>query len=292
MQTNRQTLAETDTTVGLIELLAGKRLVIDEECERFINIGDAEALHDLRVAMRRLHSLFIAFAPAIDPAATFPRELRLLQKGTNQARDLEVTLDILRNSHLELPWLEQQWQQQLEDEYRYLRQTLPAAWHALAPALDTPQAMLRKQLPPQPLGELAADLLQAGSKQLEKRRKSVCRHWKDKSAHKLRILGKQLRYLLEPFNDEVAACAKAVQQLKQFQDLLGDYHDIVVLRDKLKRLQQDAEPAQAKQLKRARKQLKQNRQSLRKQVLADYCAKKGKKLHKSLTKTGRALANS
>ncbi|MCW8841765.1 MAG: CHAD domain-containing protein [Gammaproteobacteria bacterium] len=290
METSPQSLSQIHVTAGLTVLLQRKRQAIDAECARFVQIGDAEALHDLRVAMRRLHSLFVAFAPAIVPDSTLPDELRRLQKTTNHARDLEVTLAMVRNNSLELPWLEQAWREELENEYRQLHEHLPMAWQSLAPALDTPAQLLRKELPPQPLGELAAALLQRRAKRLKKGRKGLCRRWRDKPAHKLRIAGKQLRYLLEPFSEASPASAKAVTRLKAFQDLLGDYHDIVVLQGRLKKLRQNASTEQIKRLKQADKLLKRQRHALRQQFLNRYCSGKGKKLHKALRQARDALA--
>lgn len=290
METAPQSLGQTTVTAGLTALLQGKRQTIDAESARFVRIGDTEALHDLRVAMRRLHSLFVAFAPAIVPDAPLPGELRRLQKTTNHARDLEVTLAIVRNNSLELPWLEQAWREELESEYRQLHERLPMAWQRLAPALDTPAQLLRGELPPQSLAEFAAALLQPRVKRLKMGRKGLCRHWRDKPAHTLRIAGKQLRYLLEPFSEASPAIANAVTQLKAFQDLLGDYHDIVVLQGRLKKLRQNAPTEQIKRLNQADKHLKRQRRVLRRQFRSRYCGGSGKKLHKALRQARDALA--
>ena len=58
----------------------------------------------------------------------------------------------------------------------------------------------------------------------------------DSRAHRLRIRGKRLRYLLEPFARQHRPCARAVETLKQLQDLLGDHHDMTILRARLKTL--------------------------------------------------------
>jgi CHAD domain-containing protein len=289
-----QPLMAKDIRSGLAFLFKSKRQAIDEESKRFVTVGDAEALHDLRVAMRRLHSLFVAFSPAIAPSTPFPQELKSLQKSTNHARDLEVALSILRNSQLGLTWLEHQWQQELEREYTRLRQTLPTAWVDLSPVLDDPSHLLcdAHHLPPQNLGHFAAKLLQAKTEKLKKRQKKLCRDWQDRPAHKLRIIGKQTRYLLEPFAEEDAACQKGVAKLKPFQDLLGDYHDLVVMRGKLKNLQSSSDLSTAHQLKQARKQLKKELQSLHKTFEKRYCRNKGKNLLKTLHKAGKALVKS
>jgi CHAD domain-containing protein len=283
-------LRSSAITGGLTALFHEKRRVINEECERFVQIGDAESLHDLRVAMRRLHSLFVAFKPAIRADSPFPVRLKQLLSQTNHARDLEVSLAILRNSALQLPWLEQQWQEELGEEYRQLRATLPDAWRELAPALAEPQQLLLNTLATPSLGELAAVLLRRKAGKLKKQRKQLCRQWDDRAAHKLRIRGKQLRYLCEPFAEELAPSADAVTGLKSFQDQLGDYHDIIVLRSKLKTLQQESDEAdRQQQLKKARKILKRQRKKLRKRLERRLC-RKGGKLERRLKRTASALA--
>src|SRR6476661_11254113 len=55
---------------------------------------DADALHDLRVAMRRLRSWLRAFRPELSDTVRgrTRRKLRALASATNGARDDEVTL--------------------------------------------------------------------------------------------------------------------------------------------------------------------------------------------------------
>jgi CYTH domain-containing protein len=45
------------------------------------------------------------------------------------------------------------------------------------------------------------------------------------AAHTARITGKRIRYMLEPVRSEVPDGAEALEQLKQFQDLLGEFND-------------------------------------------------------------------
>jgi hypothetical protein len=48
-------------------------------------------------------------------------------------------------------------------------------------------------------------------------------------AHRARIEGKRLRYLLEPLRELVPAAGPAVRSMKALQDCLGDLHDVHVL---------------------------------------------------------------
>jgi CHAD domain-containing protein len=43
--------------------------------------------------------------------------------------------------------------------------------------------------------------------------------------HRARIVGKRLRYLLEPFETEVPACRRVIDRLRELQNVLGDLRD-------------------------------------------------------------------
>jgi len=274
---------------GLAALLREKTDTIDNQCTQFLIGDDVEALHDLRVAMRRLHSLFAGFSPCFSEENTLPKRLRALHKKTNAARDIEVTLALVEKLQLDLPQLQQQWRKQLEQEYRLLRETIPPAWQALCSELTQPQEMLAGNLPDQALGTYAATLAAAKIKKLNSEMRALGNKWTKQRAHKLRICGKRVRYLLEPFVEESESVATAVAQLKRFQDLLGDYHDIVVLRQKLHNLQQDDSAHNPEQYERACHRLDKALRQLRKTFLRDYRRKKRQRLHDLLHQAGESL---
>lgn len=277
---------------GLIRLLQEKSREIDTECARFHLAGDAEALHDLRVAMRRAHSLFAGFASSFSDETTLPEQLRALQKTTNAARDLEVTLVLMAKLKLELPDLQQQWQEQLAREYRRLREQLPPAWQMLSAQLDRPSELLLESLPETPLGPYAAALATGERKKLLGGIKSLGKKWGDRRAHRLRIHGKRMRYLLEPFIEESKAAATAVNHLKRFQDLLGDYHDSVVLRQKLHclRLLDSPLPMGTVRLDSASRRLKKSLRQQRKTFIHAYPEKRGQGLCDVLRQAEDSLA--
>lgn len=288
--TDSEALITRSISAGLTALLEAKSRAIDSECARFLAIGDAEALHDLRVAMRRMHSLFTCFTPCFSNETTLPKRLRAALKSTNGARDLEVMLALLEKLQLELPWLQQQWQKQLEEEYQRLREQLPPAWQALSAELKAPSELFVSSLPEETLGAYAAGLVAEEKKKLLRRSKLLGKKWDEQRAHKLRIHGKRVRYLLEPFVAESEHAATAVNQIKQFQDLLGDYHDIVVLRQKLRTLCRTDTIPNTEQLVRARRCLKKNLRQLRKTFLREYRGKKGKHFHDTLRAAQKSLA--
>jgi CHAD domain-containing protein len=277
---------------GLTELLGEISAAIERECIRFLSVGDAEALHDLRVAMRRLHTLFTGFSPCFSRESDLPERLRSLQKETNTARDLEVTLTLTGTLQLELSPLQQRWQTRLEEEYRRLRDTVPPAWQPLHAELERSQQLLAENPPGMALGAYAAALAAAEEKRLLKKLKRLRNKWGTKRAHKLRIRGKRVRYLLEPFAEESPAAAAAVARLKKFQDRLGDYHDIVIYRERLRTLPEDERRLAQERLKQAERRLKKAQRRLRKSFLRKYRGKRSAKLHAAIDKARHALAQS
>jgi CHAD domain-containing protein len=283
-------MASRPVGTALLALISAKRQEIDDTCARFVTIGNPESLHDLRVALRRLHSLFIGFSPCLRNDTPLAKSLRGLFKQTNHARDLEVTLALLSRREINLPWLQRQWQHELDSEYRRLRERLPPAWQALSLQFATPAKLLAESPAPMSLSRFAAGEIEHQGRQLLKRIRRLMHQWQDKRAHKLRIRAKRLRYLLEPLADGAPATAKAVERLKRFQDRFGDDHDLMVLIERLKRLRRDATLNQYEMLSGAIGQLKRERRQQRRTLRRDYAGKAWRKLDKALRVARRELA--
>ena len=96
--------------------------------ERLTDADDAEALHDFRVAMRRLRSTLRAYQPQLDAVvpAKLRRRLRDLARATGEARDVEVQISWFERRRNELPpgrragvpWLLARLTQRRERAYR------------------------------------------------------------------------------------------------------------------------------------------------------------------------------
>ncbi len=286
-----ESLAAQPLAQGLIHLLREQSTAIDSECNRFLSSGDTESLHDLRVAMRRLRALFSGFSPCFSTDTSLPKKLRSLQQSTNTARDLEVGLALVDKWPLTLPGLRQQWQVQLDEEYRRLSEYVPARWQEISRELQTPERLLERTLPSTSLGAFTAAMEAKETKKLLVEIKSLNRKWSKRRAHNLRIHSKRARYLLDPYLDESQAVAAAVTPLKRLQDLLGEYNDIVVLRQTIRAslhhnlLSDSDRPRQAERL------LKQRAKKLRKLFLHDYTGKRERCLQHTLHQAGDSLAH-
>jgi CHAD domain-containing protein/CYTH domain-containing protein len=209
---------------------------------------DPEALHDLRVALRRLRSLLRAYDAEIGDAVRRKtrRRLRRLARATGDARDLEVHLawlraqraDVRAAERMGVDWLIARLQARQED-------ALVAMRAAVARDADRVRATLAGRLATytarvevsadETWAATAARLAAAQLAELQARLAEVRTIDDQRPAHEARIAGKRLRYLLEPLRNarlpaEAGSDARdpavaAVEELKALQDALGDMHD-------------------------------------------------------------------
>lgn len=198
---------------------------------------DSEALHDFRVALRRLRSLLRAYRPH---AGILPkklrRRLRRIARATNDARDAEVQMDRLRHARLPAEaraagaWLAERLLEQRNAAYG----SLPD--EAIEP-FDRLQAGLRKAFVTASAQRRAAgDFANVTARVLAEhaealaRAVSSVRSMSDTGAiHAARIEGKRLRYLIEPLTPAIPPARALVRHLKAFQDSYGDLCDLFVL---------------------------------------------------------------
>jgi CHAD domain-containing protein len=200
--------------------------------------GDAEALHDFRVAVRRLRSTVRAWGPALAGALRDKdvRRLRRIARATGPARDAEVLGGWLAQARSELDaryhpaadWLagriaghhaESHARGAAEAAAR-LREIHPVLARRLAAAPEPAAGPLDG------FGSALAALVRAHARNLRDALGRVSGPDAVAPAHQARIAAKRLRYLLEPLRGLPAADATpAVKGLKALQDLLGELHD-------------------------------------------------------------------
>jgi CHAD domain-containing protein len=203
-----------------------------------VDPADGEALHDLRVALRRLRSTLRALAPLLGGALTDPQARRLKKAAriTGPARDAEVLLAWLGGTREQLQgpyrgaldWLgERVERRRATGAADVERRALPLLARALTPLTRR----LARPAPPLPgaadtFAAALAGLLRTQAVALREAVRAVVGPEDVAAIHRVRIEGKRLRYLLEPLRGVGEAGADdAVKALKRFQDLLGDWHD-------------------------------------------------------------------
>lgn len=215
-------------------------MLIVQECVRHFRLNEAliiaerdpGALHQARVAMRRLRTSFSLFRPAIRRGSLEPlrKELRDLIDPFGTARNLDVFLDHHAD---ELGWRDRRrLRSARKDSYDQVIAMLESS-RSRDTILDlvewTVSSGWRKDAASLPIGSFAADRLDASWKKV-KRRGARLGDLEERQLHRLRINIKKLRYAVEFFGPLYAK--KQVRQftssLEAMQDCLGLIHDNMV----------------------------------------------------------------
>ncbi|MGA8534855.1 MAG: CHAD domain-containing protein [Candidatus Tumulicola sp.] len=208
--------------------------------------GDSpEALHDARVAVRRLRSYLRTFLPILDGvwACALRERLRWLNERFAEARDLDVLLEGLERSgtaaggvasasellervRAERDRRHQSVQAALRDA-RYL-----TLLEEIVAAARQPQFVGQAQRPARPG---MRRLLSAVWKRARKRVRRYGRRPTDAQLHEIRIKTKHVRYAaecLEPFDGKPVKAL--VRHAERLQSLLGNQHDAVMAAARLR----------------------------------------------------------
>ncbi|HEX6040155.1 CHAD domain-containing protein [Longimicrobium sp.] len=210
---------------------------------------DAEALHDFRVAIRRLRSTVRAYAAHLEDGIGRKdrRRLRKLAHATGGARDGEVMIawmdarrgDLSGEQAPGLEWLLARLRKRQEKLDAGLREEVAHDFsredERLARRLEWYPARVQAETPREGprMGGTVADLVAQHAEALRSALAAVTSVEDQERAHEGRIEAKRLRYLLEPFADDNDAARAIVKQIKKLQDLLGEMHDAHVARQLL-----------------------------------------------------------
>src|SRR5438270_461738 len=210
--------------------------VVDDE----VSVRDPEAVHQARVATRKLRSNLRTFGPLLDPEWTEPlrSELGWLAMGLGAVRDREVLLERLRERAKSLPASDQRSAasllQLLEGEIDELRKKLLADLGSQR-YIDLLERLVAASHSPQTLPDAdqpAAAVLPALATTPWRRLRSAVRGLPetptDPELHRIRILAKRARYAAEAMapvaGPAAAAFARAAAKL---QTILGEHQDSV-----------------------------------------------------------------
>jgi CHAD domain-containing protein len=220
--------------------LAHKRL------ERFVTLfpkallnDDPDTIHDLRVYSRRLQQTFRVMLPKpVTPKARkLIRTLRKVRQAYGNSRNLDVNIDLIQQKHgaAGAAIVRQSWEM--------LQDTLAA--ERRAEIVQARQKMARYDIVAFiGRGQTLMESADIGSDVVEKLRQTVraaLKDWHDAldlaqedrsvdNLHALRIASKRLRYRGELLAELGGGAMKpAIKIIKDFQTLLGDWHDRCVL---------------------------------------------------------------
>lgn len=203
-----------------------------------------EALHKLRVSLRRLRSLWWAFAPLLDKGEnTRQRALyKFLATAAGKTRDWDILIELIAQEEGVAPEMAPKLQEARGEALATSRETLSNAdvKHLLREALTGASKELNTAHERVPLRKFAKKRVSDSERSLKKRMKRASRAKRSSypSFHDVRKAGKKLRYLLEFFEPVLKGGRKRVlKRLKQIQKRFGTLNDIVasemLLRDNM-----------------------------------------------------------
>ncbi len=204
---------------------------------------DTEALHDFRVAIRRLRSVLRAYRRWLGRAAgrRLRRRLGELAAATGSGRDAEVQIAWLERQR---PFLARAERTGLNWMLRRRRSTKRSGWDEARrrgrDEFETLSAKLADRLGEAadvtpPLREVLGKLVRDHADALQANLANISGPDDQAAVHAARIRAKRLRYLLEPLRAGASTPAgqpglkPLIRSLKDLQDVLGDLHDMHVL---------------------------------------------------------------
>lgn len=205
---------------------------------------DIEALHDMRVATRRLRAAFEVFGEAFERSQIKPciKGLRATGRALGPVRDLDVFMEKAQRYMASLPEADQQglkpllnaWQEEREtaraqmieyldsDRYQQFKQQFNLF-------VQTPGAAARVNIAAHPVPYLVcqvAPVLIYDRLAAVRSYESILSSPSIDQLHQLRIAFKRLRYTVEYFREVLSGEAEAViKEIKRLQDHLGDLND-------------------------------------------------------------------
>jgi CHAD domain-containing protein len=214
---------------------------------------DPDAIHDLRVASRRLQQILDLLYPAPRPAEIrkLRRKIQRCRRTLGEVRNCDVqlqrvdrTLGSKRTARRESweavrHYLRQRRSENFQKAARKLGKVNPAVFYVqlkehLAPSAGAGGSGRRSE-PASELGseqfyERVAEALERVWHGIETQIAQSHRDSRAPVIHSVRIAAKRVRYLIEVIREfNVAGAAKTLARLRALQRLLGDWHDLEVL---------------------------------------------------------------
>lgn len=187
-----------------------------------------DALHDFRVALRRLRSTLRAYQPQLKVVPKKLRKrLRVLARATNVGRDAEVQLEWLRRhknisatERAGCEWFRRRLERTRNQAYTDIRHEVPAHFGAIEKNLRKALRLIASAKTGS-YAAVTAGLLVDYAVRLGGKLARIRSIADQDSIHAARIAGKRLRYVLEPLVAELGGAKRTVESLKTFQDCFG-----------------------------------------------------------------------
>jgi CHAD domain-containing protein len=245
--------------------ILGDRLRVIRGYEAAVRRSEREAVHDMRVSVRRLRAVYSLFRRFYDPGdrSGLRAGLRRLGRFLGEVRDMEVLLADCAQAVSRLPDADLAGFEARLDERRavarvrllsYLDsddyQRLHERFQRLIQRYQTDEGLSRARVAGDS-GRVSRETVPAVMPERIWRYYGLVRAYEpllpalpNRSLHGLRIAGKRLRYTIEAFQDSMGGDPQLLLgPLKTLQDELGALHDALVLSDLLHEFQSKAGPS-------------------------------------------------
>lgn len=219
-------------------------MMVSEEGIRFWE--NPEYLHDFRVALRRTRTVLSQMMEILPPQViiNFSAEFSWLGKVTGPVRDLDVlivkiqdylsTLETTTREDLQ-PFLQFLYQQKIPEHEKLIEaldstryRHLIYEWREflqLPPSQNIPSLMTAR-----PIADIARNRIKLAYRKVRTQGRKIDVHSTSAMLHKLRMSCKELRYLMDFFQDlyPEKKIKKLIKQMKVLQEDLGTTHDAEV----------------------------------------------------------------
>jgi CHAD domain-containing protein len=259
------------TADAALAAIAERRRLSKDARGRFLRDADPDALHDLRVALRRLRAAISLFEPAVVlPRRSGDDRLKQLGRRLARLRDADILCGALTSDEAKASGVAATVVERQEDgratalsrAERALRRRRTkrlfrglARWEREPRFVVSPDVMVETTLPPRLLARAEAfvahpawalKIRRDAEGRLEDAERHLDREGLHDALHQLRRRAKQVRYELEiagPLlgRDETPA----VEYLRSIQDALGELQDIRIIEAMLDRLAPAEQPVPA-----------------------------------------------
>jgi len=211
---------------------------------------DAEYLHDMRVATRRMRAALRVFRDALPPRRLqwLKRNLQWLGRALGAVRDLDVSLLGYGEMSARIPeryraglkrYREELEKRRAKARTAMIRTLNTRRFHHFAARVGAflkagPPRKPRRSPAGRPIATVAPGLIRRLMKRVRKEGRSLDERSEDGELHALRIRCKRLRYACEFFAELYGKPAQTfVRRVKRLQTILGEHQDAVLAQQTL-----------------------------------------------------------
>ncbi len=212
--------------------------------------GDAESLHQLRVAWRRLRASIEFFSTSLYAAqlAAYRRDLKWITAQTGLVRECDVNSGLLNDRSAKIdpelataiaPIVEALATRRKEEHAKLYEMLASRRYRNLTARLS--KASIKRAGAERQIGFAAADMLKPMMREVIRRGDKLDDEVPARKFHKQRVRIKRMRYVLEMLEQLGAKQhKKTLRCLESLQDGLGAYHDTIVASDWLRSYAQNS----------------------------------------------------